>query len=108
LKKGILIIYKGKMMVDKNIILNILKTKKKIFNIRNFILFGSFAKETSHDNSDIDIAYIVEDDYKLDYATYIKLEEELNKSLENRVDLMNFHKINPLVKLDAVKDFIYV
>jgi predicted nucleotidyltransferase len=95
-------------MVNKQQILDILKNKKDAFNIDNFVLFGSFAVGNNHKNSDIDIAYILKKNSKLSFDKYIKLEEELYKSFKQSIDLMNFKKINPLVKLHAQKDFIYV
>ncbi len=64
--------------------------------------------EINHKNSDIDIAYILKDGYKLSFDKYLKLEEKLTTSLKAKIDLMNFKKLNPLIKLDAQKDFIYV
>lgn|GEM_PF-5446513 len=39
-------------------IIDILKSKKSMYHLKNFILFGSFARETNTSDSDIDIAYI--------------------------------------------------
>ncbi|RBQ30406.1 nucleotidyltransferase [Arcobacter sp. FW59] len=94
--------------MDKNTILNILKNKKSDFNINQFVLFGSFSNETNNHKSDIDIAYILKDGYKMNFDKYLKLEDELSKSLKAKIDLMNFDKLNPLIKLNAKKDFIYV
>jgi predicted nucleotidyltransferase len=94
--------------MNKNEILNVLKDKKSDFNIAQFILFGSFAKGASHQDSDIDIAYILKDGCKMSFEKYLKLEEELTQKLHAKVDLMNFKKLNPLIKFDAKKDFIYV
>ncbi|MBU1659067.1 nucleotidyltransferase domain-containing protein [bacterium] len=94
--------------MNKNEILNVLKDKKSDFNISQFVLFGSFAKDMNHQDSDIDIAYILEKGSKMSFERYLKLEEELSKSLEAKVDLMNFKKLNPLIKFDAKEDFIYV
>ncbi|MBN2782753.1 MAG: nucleotidyltransferase domain-containing protein [Campylobacterales bacterium] len=94
--------------LDKNKILEVLKSKKDSFFIDRFILFGSYAKGVNHKNSDIDVAYILKDGYKLTFEKYLMLESELSASLKNKIDLMNFEKLNPLVKLNAKKDFIYV
>ena len=95
-------------MMKRDIILIELKKLKKIFNINKFVLFGSFANGSNHKNSDIDIAYILKDNFKLSFDNYLKLEEELTISLKNKIDLMNYEKLNPLIKLNAKKDFIYV
>ncbi|MEO1953732.1 MAG: nucleotidyltransferase domain-containing protein [Campylobacterales bacterium] len=95
-------------MIDKSKIIAILKDKKDMFNIDKFVLFGSFASGRYHQNSDIDIAYILKDEAKLSFDKYLELEEDLQNSLYRHIDLMNFNKLNPLVKLNAKKNFIYV
>ncbi|MDF1875221.1 nucleotidyltransferase domain-containing protein [Sulfurimonas sp. SAG-AH-194-I05] len=45
---------------------------KKLYHLKSFILFGSVAKETNNNDSDIDIAYI-EDRTKLNFENYLKL-----------------------------------
>lgn len=94
--------------MTKSEILKILKTYKNSFDIKEFVLFGSYSNGTNHEGSDIDIAYILKENSKLTYDNYLKLEEKLTKSLNAKIDLMNFKKLNPLIKLDAKKDFIYV
>lgn len=94
--------------MNKNEIISILKDKKSDFNINQFVLFGSVSTNTNHKNSDIDIAYILKDGCKLSFDKYIKLEEELTTTLKAKIDLMNFKKLNPLIRFDAQKDFIYV
>jgi len=94
--------------MNKTKILKILKTYKNSFNIKEFLLFGSYSNGIYHKNSDIDIAYILKNDRKLTFDSYLRLEEKLTKSLKAKIDLMNFKKLNPLIKLDAKKDFIYV
>ena len=95
-------------MIEKDEIITILKNTKNDFDINQFVLFGSVSTNTNHKNSDIDIAYILKDGYKLSFDKYLKLEEELSITLKAKIDLMNFKKLNPLIKLDAQKDFIYV
>ena len=95
-------------MIERDEIITILKNTKNDFDINQFVLFGSVLTNTNHKNSDIDIAYILKDGYKLSFDKYLKLEEELTTTLKAKIDLMNFKKLNPLIKLDAQKDFIYV
>ena len=94
--------------MQKDEVLAILKSKKSSFHISDFVLFGSYAKGTNHDKSDVDIAFILEEGHRLSFEQYLALEEELSKSFNAKIDLMNFKKINPLVKMDAKRDFIYV
>lgn len=85
-----------------------LKSKKAIYHIKNFILFGSVAKGTDTNKSDIDIAYIENEKSRLNFENYLKLESELENIFGAKVDLINFKKFNPLIKLHSQKDFIYV
>lgn len=94
--------------MEKKQILEILKNIKKDFAIDKFVLFGSYAKGTNTNTSDIDIAYILDKNNKLSFDRYLLLEDRLKKQLKTKIDLMNFNKMNPLIKLDAKKDFIYV
>ena len=94
--------------MDKDTILAILSREKDNFNIKQFVLFGSFSTDTSHPNSDIDVAYILKDGSKMTFDSYLSLEQRLANSLNAKVDLMNFKKLNPLIRLNAEKNFIYV
>lgn len=94
--------------LNKTTILKTLTTIKKQFPIKEFVVFGSYAKDTNSSKSDLDVAYILKDGDKLSFDNFLRLEEELSKELNIKVDLMNFKKLNPLIKLDASKDFIYV
>lgn len=94
--------------MDRDKIINTLKAKKDRFGVDQFVLFGSFASGANKANSDIDIAYKLKDNYKMTFDEYIKLEEELKESLHTKIDLMNYRKLNPLIKINAQKDFIYV
>ena len=95
-------------MVTKDTIIQTLKDKKEKFNISTFILFGSYAKEHYNKDSDVDIAYVEYKDYRLNFDNYLKLEEELQNIFNKKVDLINYKKFNPLIKLHSQKDFIYV
>ncbi len=89
-------------------IIKILKTYKLSFDIKEFVLFGSYSNGSNHKDSDIDIAYILKDNTKLTFDNYLRLEKKLTDSFKTKIDLMNFKKLNPLIKLDAKDDFIYV
>ena len=41
-------------------------------------------------------------------AYYLKLENELRKIFNAKIDLINYKKLNPLIKLHSQKEFIYV
>ncbi len=46
-----------------NTVIKYIKTVSKVYNVKAVYLFGSFAKGTNHEDSDIDIA-IISDDFK--------------------------------------------
>ncbi len=94
--------------MNKENILKVLKSKKSLYHLKNFILFGSFASGTNRVDSDIDIAYIEDEKRRLNFDNYLKLENELENIFETKIDLINYKKFNPLVKLHSKKEFIYV
>jgi len=93
--------------MNKFDILKVLADKKELYHLKNFILFGSVAQDTNKSDSDIDIAYI-EDEIKLNFENYLKLESELTDIFQKKIDLVNYKKFNPLVILHAKDSFIYV
>lgn len=94
--------------MQKAEIIDILKSKKSMYHLKNFILFGSFARETNTIDSDIDIAYIEDVGTKLNFNSYLKLENELENIFKTKIDLINYKKFNPLIKLHSQNEFIYV
>lgn len=94
--------------MTKSNIIEVLKTKKTTYHLKNFILFGSVASETNTNDSDIDIAYIEDEKCRLNFDNYLKLENELKKILNAKIDLINYKNFNPLIKLHSQKEFIYV
>lgn len=98
--------------MTKNEILQYLHMHKAEFsqryNVEKMALFGSFARNEAQAKSDIDIVYSLKKGAKMSYDKYIELEESLRKSFNANVDLVNEKKLNPLVKIHALKDFIYV
>jgi predicted nucleotidyltransferase len=38
----------------------------------------------------------------------MEIEEELKKAFNTKIDLINVKRLNPLVRMNAQKDFIYV
>jgi len=94
--------------MTKSNIIEVLKTKKVAYHLENFILFGSVASETNTNSSDIDIAYIENEKTRLNFDNYLKLENELKKIFNAKIDLINYKKFNPLIKLHSQKEFIYV
>ena len=91
-------------------IINKLKELKPMlsdrYGINEFAVFGSVAKGTATDKSDIDIAIIdmqIKDAFGLFYAKDF-LKEELKKD----VDIGTFDSMKTFIKNRIKKDFIYV
>jgi len=94
--------------MNKENILEVLKSKKDFYNLKNFILFGSVASGHNTKNSDIDIAYIENDKIRLNFDNYLRLESELKNIFNTKIDLINYKKFNPLIKFHSQNEFIYV
>lgn len=98
--------------MDKNTIINYFKKHKQElktkYNIKTIVLFGSYSRNEATINSDIDLAYIKNDSSKMTFDDFLNLQGDISKDLNCKIDLINFEKLNPLVKLYAKKDFIYV
>jgi len=84
------------------------ETYLKKYHLSKLALFGSYAKGNAKEDSDIDILYELEKTHKLSLDNYLELLDELETNLHNKVDLVREKKMNPLIKLDAKNDFIYV
>ncbi len=98
--------------MDREAILTYLKIHKNEFaqkyGIETIALFGSFARGSNKKDSDVDIVYSLKDGVKLGFDKYLEFEESLKNIFKTKVDLINEKKLNPLVKMDASKDFIYI
>jgi predicted nucleotidyltransferase len=79
------------------------------FGIESIGLFGSYAKDTATVESDIDLIYVPKEGVTFGLEKRILLEEYLREVLQvSRIDLVNHRYINPIVKLSAEKDLVYV
>ncbi|KIM04440.1 MAG: nucleotidyltransferase [Sulfurovum sp. AS07-7] len=96
--------------MKKEEILDYLKKHKNEFatkyQITKLALFGSVARDESHENSDIDIAI----DTKLsDYFLLYDFKESLEKAFGAKVDIVRVRdKMSPSLKKHILKDGIYV
>lgn len=79
----------------EEIIQKIKEVKNKLikeFDVKKLFLFGSFAKDTNNESSDVDFLVILDDNLinveRLKQVDYIK--EFLSKELECRVDVLDF------------------
>ena len=98
--------------MNKETILTYLKTHKNEFGqkygIEKIALFGSFARGDAKVDSDVDIVYCLKDGVKMSFDSYLDLEEQLKKAFQTKIDLINEKKLNPLIKIGAEEEFVYV
>ena len=83
---------------EKNIIIDFLKEK---LSPELIYIFGSYAKNSERDNSDIDIAILPEkeiDEYKL-----FLLAQKLAEKLKKEVDLINIKKASTVFKAQIIQ-----
>jgi len=97
-------------MLTKEDILSYLKSykkeKQKQYNIKRLGLFGSYAKSTAKNSSDIDI---VVEFTKPDMFNQIGIMQDLKEYFKKDVDVISLWKhINPKLKKRIDKDAIYV
>jgi len=98
--------------MNKQDILNYLKSQQDKYNnkfgIKFIGLFGSYAREESNDESDIDILYEIEENKKLSMFKYLKLINELENNFHKKVDLVRETTLKPQIKNYVYQDLIYV
>lgn len=99
--------------MNKTEIIDRLKSTKEIlyktFGIKQIGLFGSYAADRATSDSDIDLVFLLEDDYKIGFTKQLELEAYLNNLLnQEKIDLVNYKYINPIIKLEMEKSVIYV
>ena len=103
--------------MNKNDILNYLKQLKPQLNKQGIIslgLFGSYAKNTATENSDIDIVYQTSDTFIEEHKgwtafTYLNtnLRDKVSKHFNKKVDLFDLNS-NAYIKAKVMKSAIYV
>jgi predicted nucleotidyltransferase len=98
------------MTMQKNDILDYLKSYKKQlikkYKIKRIILFGSFAKNTQNDTSDIDIAVEIENP---NFSILFEIKEKLEKKFRRKVDIVRVRKkMNKYLKDRIQKEGIVV
>lgn len=95
--------------MTKTTILNFLnKHKEELkekYGVKKIGLFGSYAKDTANEDSDIDIAIEAE---KNDFFIREDLKEYLEKAFEKNVDLGYINSFREYYKRKVEKEIIYV
>ena len=96
-------------MNNKNEILSFLKSNKQIlldkYNVTKIGLFGSYAKDTANENSDIDILI---QSSKKDFFLRDDLKEYLEMHFNKTVDIGYIDSIRKFYKDKIQEDIIYV
>ena len=101
-------------MTKKENIIAYLKSKKQIFKEKYGIitlgLYGSFARDEATKNSDIDIFYERDKNFKLKQGLeFLYIADTIAKDLNvKKVDLVKLETMNPIIKFYAKKNFICV
>jgi predicted nucleotidyltransferase len=95
-------------------ILEYLKSKKALFKsqygITTLGLYGSYSRNEANKDSDIDIFYERDKNFKLKSGLdFMFLSDKIAEELHiKKVDFVNLKSMNPIIKYTAKKDFIYV
>jgi len=89
---------------------SILKTRKdkliREYYIKEIGVFGSYARGEQGNKSDIDI--LVEFSKPIDFFKFLDLEEELEKILNRRVDLVSKKALKPYIGRNILSEVIMV
>lgn len=78
----------------------------KKYHIKSIGIFGSVAKNEANKNSDVDI--LVEFKSPVGFFDFIRLENDLSKTVERKVDLVTKNALKPTIKEDILQSTIYV
>lgn len=72
--------------------------------IKRGALFGSFARGSDTESSDLDI--LIEPDYSsgFSYLDLVRLEREISKAVGKKVDLLTFNSLNPHLKTRVLNE----
>lgn len=96
-------------MTRKEIIKYLRKFKeenKNKFHIKRLGVFGSIARDTANDNSDVDIVVVLT---KQDLFELIGIKQGLEESLKSPVDVVSYRKkMNSFLKKRIDEEAVYV
>ena len=98
--------------MNKQDVLQYLKSNQSYFSnkfgIRFIGLFGSFSRDETNEESDIDILYSLEKDKKLSLFKYLTLIKQLEDYFGKKVDLVRDETVKSRIKSYIDKDIVYV
>lgn len=97
--------------MTQNEIIDFLTTHKaelrRTFGVQEIVLFGSYARQSARDDSDIDIAVELEEEKKT-LTNFFGLKRFLEQHLGQRIDLGIKSAMKPIVRNAAKDDMLYV
>ncbi len=79
---------------------------KARYHIKRIGIFGSFVRNEQKKGSDLDI--LVEFETPIGFFEFIRLENELSRTLRHKVDLVSKNAVKPAVKKEILKEIQYV
>jgi hypothetical protein len=97
--------------MTRNEVIDFLKTNKAElrgkYGVQEIALFGSYAKQSAREDSDIDIAVELDEEKKT-LTNFFGLKRYLEERLGKRVDLGIKSAMKPIVRNAAQDDMLYV
>ena len=102
----------SKIIKEKKKLSALKKLKPKIieilkgYNIKKASIFGSYARGEQKKDSDIDI--IIEPSKNLSLFGLTEIKIDMEEKLKNKVDLLTYNSIHPLIKRYVKKDEIKI
>ena len=76
------------------------------YSVKTIGIFGSVARDEQTEQSDIDL--LVEFSRPVGFVTFMRLEEYLSDRLGKKVDLVTPDALKPVIRLDVLREVIYV
>jgi len=76
------------------------------YGVKEIGLFGSYIRGEERESSDLDV--LVEFERPVDFFLFLELEEELQRILRVKVDLVRRKVLKPFVKEHVLKEVVYV
>jgi predicted nucleotidyltransferase len=76
------------------------------YSVKTIGVFGSVARDEQTEQSDIDL--LVEFSRPVGFVTFMRLEEYLSDRLGKKVDLVTPDALKPVIRLDVLREVIYV
>ena len=100
---------RGAVQTKAEVLTAIRSNQNKIqsFGVKKLGLFGSFARDEQHQDSDVDLLVELEQDKKT-FKNFMQLSFFLEDILNRRVELVTTESVSPYIQPYIVKDVEYV